>query len=368
MKYDYLIVGSGLYGSVFAHEAKKKGKKVLVVEKRDHIGGNVYTKKIDGINVHCYGAHIFHTSDKQVWDYINQFGTFNNYCHEVIANYKGEYYDLPFNMNTFHQMWGVDKAIEAKKIIDSQKKNIVNPENLEEHCISMVGTEIYEKLVKGYTEKQWGRKCKDLPAFIIKRLPLRFEYNNDYFNDPYQGIPINGYTKIVENILQGIEIKLNYDFLEHRDEIEYEKLVYTGQIDAFFDYKLGHLEYRSLNFETETYKTREYQKKAVVNFTDKDVPYRRIIEHKHFEQGKQEYTIISKEYPTEWKPGSEPYYPINDEKNNGLYEEYRVLAEKCPNVIFGGRLGEYKYYDMDQVIKRALQVWEKEEQAERTDN
>jgi len=358
MKYDYLIVGSGLFGSVFAHEAHARGKSVLVLEKRDHIGGNIYTKNIEGIDVHVYGAHIFHTSDKRVWDYIRQFSKFNDYKHHVIANYHGQIYDLPFNMNTFHEMWGIDSPDEAKMIIEKQKRGIIEPRNLEEQCISMVGTDIYEKLVKGYTEKQWGRDCKDLPSFIIRRLPVRFEYDNNYFNDPYQGIPETGYTKIIEKMLDGIEVKLNCDFLKHRNDFEYETLVYTGPIDEYFDYELGHLEYRSVRFETEVLDVPDYQGNAVVNYTDVQTPYTRIIEHKHFEYGKQDKTVISREYSSEWKIGEEPYYPVNDERNGGLYESYRKLSLKHPEVIFGGRLGEYKYYDMDKVIARALSYFE----------
>ena len=357
MKYDYLIVGSGLFGSVFAHEAKKAGHSVIVVEKRDHIGGNVYTEKIEDIDVHEYGAHIFHTDKKEVWDYIRQFSEFNDYRHKVIASYKGEFFDLPFNMNTFHQMWGVDTKEEASAIIEKQRQGIVDPKNLEEQCISLVGTEIYEKLVKGYTEKQWGRDCRELPASIIKRLPFRFEYNSDYFNDEYQGIPVDGYTPIIERLLEGIEVKLNYDFLEHRDEIEYEKLVFTGPIDAYFDHCLGHLEYRSVRFETEVLDQKDYQSNSVVNYTEREVPYTRIIEHKHFEYGTQPKTVISKEFPSEWIPGYEPYYPINNKKNEELYLQYLALAENCPSVIFGGRLGEYRYYDMDDVIEKALLCW-----------
>lgn len=354
-KYDYLIVGSGLYGSIFAYEAKKAGKSVIVVEKRDHIGGNIYTEEIEGINVHKYGAHIFHTNSNTVWDYINQFAEFNNYKHQVKANYKGEIYDLPFNMNTFKQMWGIETADEAKQIIDKQKNNISDPKNLEEQCISMVGTDIYNKLVKGYTEKQWGRDCKDLPSFIIKRLPVRFEYNNNYFNDEYQGIPVGGYTKIIEKLLDGIEVKLNYDFLKHRNDIEYDTLVFTGPIDAYFDYKLGNLEYRSVRFETEVLDIPDFQSNSVVNYTDRETPYTRIIEHKHFEFGKQAKTVISKEFSSEWKPGDEPYYPVNDERNTKLYEQYKELAKQQPNIIFGGRLGEYKYYDMDKVVEKILE-------------
>lgn len=354
MKHNYLIVGSGLYGSVFARLAKDAGKSVLVVEKRDHVGGNIYTESIEGINVHKYGAHIFHTNNKEVWDFINKYISFNDYRHSVLANYKGEIYNLPFNMNTFKKMWGVNTPEEAKSIIQSQSQGITNPSNLEEQCISMVGTDIYEKLVKGYTEKQWGRDCKDLPSFIIKRLPLRFEYNNDYFNALYQGIPIGGYTKLINNLLEGIEVKLNYNYLDHKDEIEYDKLIYTGPIDEFFDYKLGHLEYRSVRFETEVLNQEYYQNNSVINYTEKEVPYTRIIEHKHFEGSKSPKTIITKEYPSEWQIGEEPYYPVNDTKNTELYNKYKELAKSYPNIIFGGRLGEYKYYDMDQVIEKAL--------------
>lgn len=358
MKTDILIVGSGLFGSVVAYEAKKKGKSVIIVEKRNHIGGNIYTKKIDGINVHMYGAHIFHTKDKKIWDYINQFSEFNDYKHRVIANYKGNLYSLPFNMNTFKEIWNVESAEEAKKIIDSQKQGITIPKNLEEQCISMVGTDVYEKLVKGYTEKQWGKSCKELPSFIIKRLPLRFEYNNLYFDDAYQGIPVDGYTKLIEKMLDGIDVRLNYDFLENRNEIEYDKLVYTGPIDAFYDYKLGNLEYRSLKFEFEKHDIQFYQNNSVVNYTEREVPYTRIIEHKHFEFGEQPTTVITKEYPDEYLVGKEPFYPINSETNNSLYEKYKEIGSSTPNIIFGGRLGEYKYYDMDKVIQKALECAE----------
>lgn len=356
MKYNYLIVGSGLFGSTFARLAKDAGKSVIVVEKRDHIGGNVYTEEIEGINVHKYGAHIFHTNNKEVWDFVNKYAKFNDYKHTVLANYKDEIYNLPFNMNTFKQMWNIDTPEEAKEIIKNQSNNITNPTNLEEQCISMVGADIYNKLVKGYTEKQWGRDCKDLPSFIIKRLPLRYEYNNNYFNATYQGIPIGGYTKLISNLLEGIEVKLNYDYLKHRNDIEYDTLVYTGPIDAFFGYKLGHLEYRSVRFETEILDTPDYQHTSVVNYTDVDTPYTRIIEHKHFENSNSNKTVISKEYSSEWTPKDEPYYPINNEKNNNLYEEYKKLANNLPNAVFAGRLAEYKYYDMDKVIERALNI------------
>ena len=355
MIYDYLIVGSGLYGSTFARLAKDAGKSVIVVEKRNHIGGNVYTENIEGINVHKYGAHIFHTDNKEVWDFVNRFAKFNDYKHQVIADYKGERYNLPFNMNTFKQMWNIDTPEEAKKIINEQSINIEDVNNLEDQCISMVGTDIYNKLVKGYTEKQWGRDCKDLPSFIIKRLPLRFEYNNNYFNDQYQGVPIGGYTKMIENMLEGIEVKLNYDFLKHRNDIEYDKLVYTGPIDAYFDYSLGNLEYRTVRFEDELLDKKNYQGTSVVNYTEKEIPYTRIIEHRYFEETNSRKTIITKEYPSEWKIGDEPYYPVNDDKNIALYKKYLELANKSNNVIFGGRLAEYKYYDMDDVISKVIE-------------
>ena len=357
-KYDYLIVGAGLYGSIFAYEAAKKGKKCLVIDKRDHIGGNIYCENVEGINVHKYGAHIFHTSNKEVWEYINQFCEFNNYINSPVANYKGEIYNLPFNMNTFNKLWGVRTPEEAKKKIEDQKKEfeITEPKNLEEQAISLIGKDIYEKLIKGYTEKQWGRKATELPAFIIKRLPVRFIYDNNYFNDRYQGIPIGGYTKIIEKMLEGIEVKLNTNFFDNREEFENmaEKIVFTGMIDEFYNYQFGKLEYRSLRFETEVLNEENYQGNAVVNYTEREVPYTRIIEHKHFEFGKQEKTVITREYPSEWKEGDEPYYPVNDEKNNKLYEKYRELAEKEEKVIFGGRLGEYKYYDMDKVREKVL--------------
>ena len=357
-KYDYLIVGAGLYGSIFAYEMSKKGKKCLVIDKRDHIGGNIYCENIEGINVHKYGAHIFHTSNKEVWEYINQFCEFNNYINSPIANYKGEIYNLPFNMNTFNKLWGVRTPEEAKRKIEEQKKEfgIVESKNLEEQAISLIGKDIYEKLIKGYTEKQWGRKATELPAFIIKRLPVRFVYDNNYFNDRYQGIPIGGYTKIIEKMLERIEIRLNTNFFDNREYFENiaEKIVFTGMIDEFYNYQFGKLEYRSLRFETEVLNIENYQGNAVVNYTEREIPYTRIIEHKHFEFGKQEKTVITREYPSEWKEGDEPYYPVNDEKNNKLYEKYRELAEKEEKIIFGGRLGEYKYYDMDKVIEKVL--------------
>jgi len=355
--YDYLIVGSGLYGSVFAREATNKGYKVLIVEKRNHVGGNVYTENIEGINVHKYGAHIFHTNNKEVWDYVNKYIKFNDYVHHVIARYKDEYYDLPFNMNTFKQMWNVETEKEAKEIINKQKQEIDHePHNLEEQAISLVGRDIYEKLIKGYTEKQWGRDCKDLPTFIIKRLPVRFEYNNNYYNALYQGIPIGGYTKLIENLLEGIEVRLNTDYTLHKQELNSitKNIIYTGPIDEYYDYCFGPLEYRSIRLENEVLNTKDYQSNSVINYTDKETPYTRIIEHKWFESIDSNKTVISKEYASEWKLGDDPYYPINDEKNNNLYKRYKELANKETNVIFGGRLGEYKYYDMDQVIEKAL--------------
>ena len=364
MKYDYLVVGAGLYGAVFAYEAKKKGKTCLVIDKRDHIAGNIYCENVSGINVHKYGAHIFHTSDKRIWEYVNQFAEFNNYINSPVARYKNELYNLPFNMNTFSKMWNIATPQEAKDIIASQiaDLNITEPKNLEEQALSLVGKDVYEKLIKGYTEKQWGRDCKDLPSFIIKRLPLRFIYDNNYFNDRYQGIPIGGYTKIVEKMLDGIEVRLNTNYLDNREEFDAmaDKIVYTGMIDQFYDYKLGVLEYRSVRFETEELPMENYQGNAVVNYTEREVPYTRIIEHKHFEFGKQPTTIISREYSSEWKKGDEPYYPVNNDKNNALYQQYEELADKEHKVIFGGRLGGYKYYDMDKVIAAALEMCEKE--------
>ena len=364
MKYDYLVVGAGLYGAVFAYEAKKKGKTCLVIDKRDHIAGNIYCENVSGINVHKYGAHIFHTSDKKIWEYVNQFAEFNNYINSPVARYKNELYNLPFNMNTFSKMWNIATPQEAKDIIASQiaDLNITEPKNLEEQALSLVGKDVYEKLIKGYTEKQWGRDCKDLPSFIIKRLPLRFIYDNNYFNDRYQGIPIGGYTKIVEKMLDGIEVRLNTNYLDNREEFDAmaDKIVYTGMIDQFYDYKLGVLEYRSVRFETEELPMENYQGNAVVNYTEREVPYTRIIEHKHFEFGKQPTTIISREDSSEWKKGDEPYYPVNNDKNNALYQQYKELADKEHKVIFGGRLGGYKYYDMDKVIAAALEMCEKE--------
>ncbi|MCD8039099.1 MAG: UDP-galactopyranose mutase [Lachnospiraceae bacterium] len=362
--YDYLIVGAGLFGAVFAHEAKKKNKTCLVIDKRGHIGGNIYTENVEGIAVHRYGAHIFHTSSKEVWDYIRQFAEFNRYTNSPVANFHGEIYSMPFNMYTFNKMWGVVTPEEARQRIDEQvrESRIENPKNLEEQAISLVGRDIYEKLVKGYTQKQWGRKATELPSFIIKRLPVRFTYDNNYFNDLYQGIPVGGYTGIVEKMLEGIDVRLGVDFFENRNGLKAQakKLVFTGMIDEYFDYCLGELEYRGLKFETETLDKENYQGNAVVNYTDYETPYTRIIEHKHFEFGKQPKTVITREYPQKWERGKEPYYPMNDDKNNSLYEKYRELAEKENDVIFGGRLGQYKYYDMDDVIEAALDCAGKE--------
>ena len=369
MKYDYLVVGSGLYGAIFAHEAKVHGKSVLVVDKRPNIAGNIYTENIEGINVHKYGAHIFHTNNKKVWNYITRFAEFNRFTNSPVANYKGELYSLPFNMYTFNKMWGVVTPEEAAAKIEEQRREITHePQNLEEQAISLVGRDIYEKLIKGYTEKQWGRDCKDLPAFIIKRLPVRLTFDNNYFNALYQGIPIGGYTKMIANLLDGIKVRLNTDYQEHKSELDAlaDKVVYTGPIDAYFDYKLGTLEYRSVRFETELLDQPNFQGNAAVNYTDRETQWTRIIEHKWFEFGKDENgndlpkTIISREYSSEWKPGDEPYYPVNDAKNSLLYSEYKKLADAENKVIFGGRLGEYKYYDMDQVIAAVLEKCEKE--------
>lgn len=364
--YDYLIVGAGLYGAVFAREAADRGKRVLVIDKRPNIAGNVYTENVEGINVHKYGAHIFHTNDKRVWDYVNKFATFNRFTNSPIAKYKDELYSLPFNMYTFNKMWGVTTPDEAAAIIKEQREQagITEPKNLEEQAISLVGRDIYEKLIKGYTQKQWGRECKDLPSFIIKRLPVRFTYDNNYFNALYQGIPIGGYTQMVANMLDGIEVRLNEDYLERKDYWNQmaDKVIYTGAIDAFYDFKLGALEYRSVRFETELLDTPNFQGNAAVNYTDSETPWTRIIEHKWFEFGKDAEgneltkTVISKEFSSEWKPGDEPYYPVNDDRNSKLYQEYKALADAEDKIVFGGRLGEYKYYDMDAVIEAALEA------------
>ena len=369
-KYDYLVVGAGLYGAVFAHEAKKAGKSVLVIDKRPNIAGNVFTEDVEGIHVHKYGAHIFHTNNKKVWNYITQFAEFNRFTNSPVANYHGELYSLPFNMYTFNKMWGVVTPEEAEAKIEEQKREagITEPKNLEEQAISLVGRDIFEKLIKGYTEKQWGRDCKELPAFIIKRLPVRLTFDNNYFNALYQGIPVGGYTKMVANMLEGIEIRLEEDYLQKKAEYDAlaEKVIYTGPIDAYFDYQMGYLEYRSVRFETELLDKPNFQGNAAVNYTDRETPWTRIIEHKWFEFGKDDEgndlpkTVISREYSSEWKPGDEPYYPVNDEKNGALYSKYRELARKEKKVVFGGRLGEYKYYDMDAVIASALDMCEKE--------
>ena len=355
--FNYLIVGSGLFGSVFAHEAKKRGKSVLVIERRNHAGGNIYCEEKEGINIHKYGAHIFHTDYKDVWDYVNQFVEFNNFVNSPVANYKGELYNLPFNMNTFSKMWGVVTPAEAAAKIAEQRKAISGePRNLEEQAISLIGTDVYTKLIKGYTEKQWGRSCTELPAFIIRRLPVRYTFDNNYFNDRYQGIPVGGYNKLTDALLEGIEVRLGVDYNEHRAEYGRvaETVVYTGPIDAYFKYRLGQLEYRSLHFETERLEEENHQGVAIVNYTERDIPYTRIIEHKHFEFGKQPVTYVTKEYPAEWTQGEEAYYPVNNDRNQKLYAQYAELAQKEKNVIFGGRLAEYKYYDMDDVIKSAL--------------
>lgn len=369
MHYDYLVVGSGLYGAVFAQQAKASGKTVLVIDKRSHIGGNIYTEEIENIHVHKYGAHIFHTNDSEVWNYITQFADFNRFTNSPVANYHGELYSLPFNMYTFNQMWGVTTPKEAEAKIQEQRGEIKGtPNNLEEQAISLVGRDIFEKLIKGYTEKQWGRNCQELPAFIIKRLPVRFTFDNNYFNARHQGIPMGGYTNLIQNLLKGIEVHLNTNYLKHTKELNSlaDKVIYTGPIDAYFDYKLGALEYRSVRFETEILDTPNFQGNAAVNYTDSETPWTRIIEHKWFEFGKDASgndipkTVISREYSSEWKPGDEPYYPVNDERNSALYQEYKALANSENHVIFGGRLGEYKYYDMDQVIKAALELCKKE--------
>lgn len=371
-QYDYLIVGAGLFGSIFAYEAKKAGKKCLVIDRRNHTGGNVYTEEIEGINVHQYGAHIFHTSNKEVWDYMNSFVEFNRYTNSPVARYKDELYNLPFNMNTFHALWGVKTPDEAKAKIQEQMQEALKqaaaaadedgklpePKNLEEQALRLIGSDIYEKLIKGYTEKQWGKRATELPSFIIKRLPVRFTYDNNYFNDDYQGIPNGGYTTIIEKMLDGIEVQTNTDFFAKREEYERtaEKIVFTGMLDEYYDYRFGELEYRSLRFESEVLDSANYQGNAVVNYTEYEVPYTRIIEHKHFEYGTQPKTVITREYPAIWKKGDEPYYPMNDEKNNALFAKYQELANAEKNVIFGGRLGEFKYYDMHQVVARALEI------------
>ena len=370
MKVDYLIVGAGLFGAVFANEAKRNGKRVAVIDKRDHIAGNIYTKSVHGINVHVYGAHIFHTSDEKIWEYMKKFAKFNNYINSPIAIYKDELYNLPFNMNTFSKMWGVVTPAQAQEKIRQQvaELGIDEPKNLEEQALSLVGTDVYEKLIKGYTQKQWGRPCNELPAFIIRRLPLRFTYNNNYFNDTYQGIPIGGYTQIVDKMLDGVPVFTGEDFFEFKKaghlsdgtEIEYKKLLFTGQIDEYFEYEFGPLQYRSVRFETEELEMENYQGNAVVNYTDADVPYTRIIEHKHFDWDYEPTTIISREYSAEWEPGVEPYYPVNDDRNMDLYAKYAAKARELPNVLFGGRLGQYKYYDMDKVVAVALELAEKE--------
>lgn len=360
-KYDFLIVGTGLFGAVSAYLLKKKGRSVLLIDKRNHVGGNVYTKNVNGINVHQYGAHIFHTSNKDVWQFVNSFVEFNRYTNSPVANYKGRLYNLPFNMNTFYQMWGVKTPEEAKAKIEEQKAeyHIENPKNLEEQAISLIGKDIYETLIKGYTQKQWGRKCTDLPAFIIQRLPVRFTFDNNYFNDKYQGIPEGGYTALIERMLEGCDVRLGVDYFDRKEELDAlaDRIIYTGEIDRYFNYQYGHLQYRTVTFETELLEGVEnYQGNAVVNYTDAETPYTRIIEHKHFEYGTQPDTVISKEYSKEWQQGDEPYYPVNDTRNMELYARYKALADMQENVIFGGRLAEYKYYDMHKVIERAMEV------------
>ena len=362
--YDYLIVGAGLFGAVFARQMTDAGKKCLVIDRRDHVGGNIYTKEVEGINVHVYGAHIFHTDNEKVWNYVNRFARFNRYTNSPVAIYGDEVYNLPFNMNTFSRLWGVKTPAEAKAVIEKQRAEaaVAEPSNLEEQAISLVGRDIYEKLVRGYTEKQWGRRAADLPAFIIKRLPVRFTYDNNYFNDRYQGVAEGGYTKMIENLLSGIEVRLGVDFFEKREELSAlcKKILYTGTIDRYFDYAFGELEYRTLRFETEVLDTDNYQGNAVVNYTEYEVPYTRIIEHKHFEFSKQEKTVITREYPAEWSAGAEPYYPVNNAENNALYEKYRALAEREEGVIFGGRLGTYRYLDMHNIVAEALEMSERE--------
>lgn len=364
MKYDYLIVGAGLFGAVFAQQAKQEGKTVLVIDKRSHLGGNVYTEEVEGIQVHRYGAHIFHTSDRKIWEYVQQFAVFNRYTNSPVARYKDEVYNLPFNMNTFYQMWGVKTPEEAKEKLKSQIREaaVCEPKNLEEQALSLVGKDIYEKLIRGYTEKQWGKRAKELPSFIIRRLPVRYTYDNNYFNDSYQGIPVGGYTRMVERMLDGVEIRLNTDYFQAREELDRlaDRVVFTGMIDAYYGECYGKLDYRSLRFETEVMDTPNYQGNAVVNYTEYEVPYTRIIEHKHFEFGTQPKTVITREYPADWTGKEEPYYPINDERNNRLYEKYKALADQEDRVIFGGRLGMYRYYDMHQVIAEALESARKE--------
>lgn len=364
MKYDYLIVGAGLFGAVFAQQAKQAGKTVLVIDKRSHLGGNVYTEEVEGIQVHRYGAHIFHTSDRKIWEYVQQFAVFNRYTNSPVARYKDEVYNLPFNMNTFYQMWGVKTPEEAKEKLKSQIREaaVCEPKNLEEQALSLVGKDIYEKLIRGYTEKQWGKRAKELPSFIIRRLPVRYTYDNNYFNDSYQGIPVGGYTRMVERMLDGVEIRLNTDYFQAREELDRlaDRVVFTGMIDAYYGECYGKLDYRSLRFETEVMDTPNYQGNAVVNYTEYEVPYTRIIEHKHFEFGTQPKTVITREYPADWMGKEEPYYPINDERNNRLYEKYKALADQEDRVIFGGRLGMYRYYDMHQVIAEALESARKE--------
>ena len=364
MKYDYLIVGAGLFGAVFAQQAKKAGKTVLVIDKRSHLGGNVYTEEVEGIQVHRYGAHIFHTSDRKIWEYVQQFAVFNRYTNSPVARYKDEVYNLPFNMNTFYQMWGVKTPEEAKEKLESQIREaaVCEPKNLEEQALSLVGKDIYEKLIRGYTEKQWGKRAKELPSFIIRRLPVRYTYDNNYFNDSYQGIPVGGYTRMVERMLDGVEIRLNTDYFQEREELDRlaDRVVFTGMIDAYYGECYGKLDYRSLRFETEVMDTPNYQGNAVVNYTEYEVPYTRIIEHKHFEFGTQPKTVITREYPAAWTGKEDPYYPINDERNNRLYEKYKALADQEDRVIFGGRLGMYRYYDMHQVIAEALESARKE--------